>query len=233
MSETISWRKVEFIVSMAQVSCFIGGMISGNFADNYGRKKTTIVMTILGLLSAVGMCMSTNWWLYLIFWLSLNLWNHIGYMAISVYSLEILGPSKREWSIFISLAYSMGYLICSPIAYYFPYWRTIVASISVFYITFLPMIYFCPASPTWLMIKGRTDEANDVLRIFSKKTKSEIPNEFYTQLRTSTIKGEKEESSSILELVNSGLFRTATMLISTAFFDRGLNSLPYTVCHIC
>lgn len=162
-------------MAFAQVSCFIGGFLAGTFADNYGRKKTIVIMSILSLISALGMCLSPNLWIYFICWLSINLWSHIGYMAVSVYSLEILGPSKREWSVFISLAFGVGYLISSPIAYFLPHWRIMTSAIVVLYLSFLPMLYYCPESPNWLLIMGRNADAKSVLLIFEKNTQSEIP----------------------------------------------------------
>ena len=36
------------------------------------------------------------------------------------------------------------------------------------------MIYFCPASPKWLHIKGKSSKVEKVIRVFAKKTKVQI-----------------------------------------------------------
>jgi len=206
---------------MTQVPCFLAGLTSGNFADNYGRKKTIMIMSILTIISTFGMVFAVNWWIFFIFILMQNFWNHIGYMAVSVYSLEILGPSKREWSTMVSTAYAFGYLLSSPAAYAFPYWRVLTSVISAAYILFLPMIYFCPASPKWLHIKGKSSKVEKVIRVFAKKTKVQIDDSLLENLEYESA-SEVEGSSSVLELMRDGLMRKLSLLVSLSFFASAL-----------
>ena len=79
--------------------------------------------------------------------------------------------SKYQIKVTLNL---VRYLLSSPAAYYFPYWRTLTAVIAAAYLLFLPLIYCCPPSPKWLHIKGKSSKVQKVIRIFARKTKVEI-----------------------------------------------------------
>ena len=91
-----------------------------------------------------------------------------------MFTLLVLIKNGSLRIIFFNFQNLSSYLLSSPAAYTFPYWRFLTAVISAAYLLFLPMIYFCPASPKWLHIKGKSSKVEKVIRVFAKKTNVQI-----------------------------------------------------------
>ena len=81
----------------------------------------------------------TSWHEFLPLRILAGFFDNIGYMASVAYAVEILGPSKREWSNYISFAFGIGFFLSSPIAYYWGNWRHTMVVLSAFYFVQIPL----------------------------------------------------------------------------------------------
>ncbi len=162
-----------FTVSAALVGTVIASMLAGIPGDKLGRRASLRWMAILYVVSAVGCAFAWNWYALVFF-------RFIGGLGIG--GSSVLGPmyiaeiAPAKWrgrlvGIFqfnvvfgILLAYFSNYLI-GTMGFGDAEWRWKLGISALPAILFLAMLFGIPESPRWLVKKGRTTEAGDVLRL--------------------------------------------------------------------
>lgn len=162
-----------FTVSAALVGTVIGSILAGIPGDRLGRRASLRWMAILYVVSAVGCAFAWNWDAILLF-------RFIGGLGIG--GSSVLGPmyiaeiAPAKWrgrlvGVFqfnvvfgILLAYFSNYLI-GTMGFGDAEWRWKLGVSGIPAALFLLMLLGIPESPRWLVKKGRTNEAGDVLRL--------------------------------------------------------------------
>jgi sugar porter (SP) family MFS transporter len=162
-----------FTVSAALIGTVIGSMLAGIPGDKLGRRASLRWMAILYVVSAVGCAFAWNW-------SALVFFRFIGGLGIG--GSSVLGPmyiaeiAPAKWrgrlvGIFqfnvvfgILLAYFSNYLI-GTMGFGDAEWRWKLGISALPAVLFLAMLFGIPESPRWLVKKGRTNEAGDVLRL--------------------------------------------------------------------
>jgi MFS transporter, SP family, arabinose:H+ symporter len=162
-----------FTVSAALVGTVLGSILAGIPGDRLGRRASLRWMAILYVVSAVGCAFAWNW-------SALVFFRFIGGLGIG--GSSVLGPmyiaeiAPAKWrgrlvGIFqfnvvfgILLAYFSNYLI-GTIGFGDAEWRWKLGVSAIPAALFLLMLLGIPESPRWLVKKGRTNEAGDVLRL--------------------------------------------------------------------
>jgi len=162
-----------FTVASALVGTVIGSMLAGIPGDRMGRRASLRWMAILYVVSALGCAFAWNWDAVLFF-------RFIGGLGIG--GSSVLGPmyiaeiAPAKWrgrlvGIFqfnvvfgILLAYFSNYLV-GTMGFGDSEWRWKLGVSAIPAALFLAMLFGIPESPRWLVRKGRTNEAGDVLRL--------------------------------------------------------------------
>ena len=162
-----------FTVAAALIGTVIGSMLAGIPGDRLGRRASLRWMAILYVVSAAGCAFAWNWSAVLLF-------RFIGGLGIG--GSSVLGPmyiaeiAPAKWrgrlvGIFqfnvvfgILLAYFSNYLI-GTMGFGDAEWRWKLGVSGIPAALFLLMLFGIPESPRWLVKKGRTNEAGDVLRM--------------------------------------------------------------------
>ena len=162
-----------FTVSAALVGTVIGSILAGIPGDRLGRRASLRWMAILYVVSAAGCAFAWNW-------TALVFFRFIGGLGIG--GSSVLGPmyiaeiAPAKWrgrlvGIFqfnvvfgILLAYFSNYLI-GNMGFGDAEWRWKLGVSGIPAALFLAMLFGIPESPRWLVKKGRTNEAGDVLRL--------------------------------------------------------------------
>jgi MFS transporter, SP family, arabinose:H+ symporter len=162
-----------FTVSAALIGTVIGSMLAGIPGDRLGRRASLRWMAILYVVSAAGCAFAWNWSAILLF-------RFIGGLGIG--GSSVLGPmyiaeiAPAKWrgrlvGVFqfnvvfgILLAYFSNYLI-GTMGFGDAEWRWKLGVSGIPALLFLLMLLGIPESPRWLVKKGRTSEAGDVLRL--------------------------------------------------------------------
>lgn len=172
-------------VGCALLGSILGVMVAGMLSDGLGRKLTMLISAVLFSISAIGCAFCADF-------VQLVLFRIIGGVGIGIISIvspvyiaEVASPEKRgsmvalyQLAITIGflLAYLVNYMIIGRVESGAPYenpvlrklmsdefWRGMLGSETLPDLLFLVIIFFIPESPRWLIIKGRTDEAVNVL----------------------------------------------------------------------
>ncbi|HVH71765.1 MAG TPA: sugar porter family MFS transporter, partial [Candidatus Dormibacteraeota bacterium] len=160
-----------FTVAAALIGTVIGSMLAGIPGDHFGRRASLRWMAVLYVVSAIGCAFAWSW-------SALVLFRFIGGLGIG--GSSVLGPmyiaeiAPAKWrgrlvGVFqfnvvfgILLAYFSNYLI-GTVGFGDSEWRWKLGVSAVPALLFLVMLLGIPESPRWLVKKGRTGEAGEVL----------------------------------------------------------------------
>src|SRR5438270_381420 len=162
-----------FTVAAALIGTVIGSMFAGIPGDRLGRRASLRWMAILYVVSAAGCAFAWNW-------SSLVSFRFIGGLGIGgssvlgpMYIAEIAPPKWRgrlvgvfQFNVVcgILLAYFSNYVI-GTMGFGDAEWRWNLGISAVPALLFLVMLLGIPESPRWLVKKGRTSAAGEVLRL--------------------------------------------------------------------
>ncbi|XP_027169259.1 organic cation/carnitine transporter 1 [Coffea eugenioides] len=174
----------KFLAAMPASFYFLGSLVGasvyGYLADAFlGRKRAVLISCLLTSITIFLTSLSPNIWLYSL----LRFANGFSRSGIGICSLvlttEVVGVKWRgqagQYGFFF---FAVGFVSIPLIAY--PSrnsWRSLYKIIS-----FLPLVYsifvllpFVSESPRWLLVRGRSKEALDVLRRYARLNGRKIP----------------------------------------------------------
>jgi SP family xylose:H+ symportor-like MFS transporter len=246
ISGTTDWLKkvfalsdfaLGFTVASALIGTIVGSIIIGKPADRIGRRGVLFLLAVLYFISAIGCALAWGWWPFMIF-------RFVGGIAVGgasvvspMYIAEISPAYCRgrfvamtQFNIVfgVLLAYLSNYIISSlHVGEMECRWMFgVMAAPSV---AFFFMLFLTPQSPRWLLAKGRTDEARQVLQICGTDGGS--------------IEDEVREIQTSLDVAHHALeeplfcrkyMKPILLAVAIASFNQlsGINALIYYTAHI-
>ncbi|XP_027359506.1 organic cation/carnitine transporter 1 [Abrus precatorius] len=159
----------------------IGSAVSGHLADSWlGRKRTVQLSCILTSITAFATSLSPNIWVYAFFRFANGFARSGIGICCLVLSTESVGRKWRgqvgQYGFFF---FTLGFLTLPLVAY--PTrtcWRNLYRLLSFFPLAYsLLLLPLVSESPRWLLIRGRTKEALEVLdRFATHNGKKKLPN---------------------------------------------------------
>ena len=202
----------------------VGTLFWGRFADEYGRRKSYLIGCFLisagGILS--GLSPSYGWLLFFRFIVGFG----VGGSTVPFDLLAELIPlgQRGKYLMFVAVFFTFGSLFVNSLAWGLldsSGWRTLT------YLTALPVTiasltscYFLPESPRWLLVKGRIEEAEQVLRNAAKQCNHDL-GEF--QLRSDIIHSEHEtRDAACIELFNNASVRKISIPLVIVWLCFGI-----------
>lgn len=157
----------------------IGCIVFGLIADRFGRRPSIILSYIIACVAGIATAFQTS----LIGFNFLRFFVGATIIPLSedpyVLSLEYIGVKKRT---IVIILWSMGYIlfsaICPWIAYALHDWRLLCIITSV-PLAIIPILgKFIPESASWLLTRGRKNEAVKLLKTVAQVNGREYPEEF-------------------------------------------------------
>ena len=213
------------VVGMALWGTVIGAIFGGIPTNALGRKKTLIGVGLLFLVSAIGSALASGPWTFAVFRFIGGLGIGASTIAAPAYIAEIAPAQKRGRLVAL---YQLSIVLGILVAYLSNYslqgmgenaWRWMVGVEAFPALVYCIIVLFVPRSPRWLVLKGRTEEAEEVL---SRVDPEADYKDFVNQI---------EESSSVTkETVFSKKYRVALGLaFFIALFNQfsGINAFLY------
>ncbi len=218
-----------FTVAVALMGTVIGALTAGKPADRFGRRNALMVVAALYLLSALGSSLSQLWVPFMIY----RFLGGLGVGASSVigpmYIAEIAPPERRgklvamfQFNVVsgILLAYISNYII--SLLAEANAWRWMFGVEAIPAVLFFAFLFGVPATPRWLILKGQSDKARDILKLFNVANLEK-------QIKTieDSIYSEKHVQSA--RLFTKKMRYPIMLAILVAFFNQfsGINAIMY------
>ncbi|XP_023947783.2 organic cation transporter protein [Bicyclus anynana] len=168
-----SW-KATLVGSVHNAGMVMSMIITGWIADKVGRKPTIIVCSIGG---AVGFfkIFITNYYGYLgVEFLESVLASGLYTVAV-VLLIEIGGESNRVLAgVIFSYAVYVGEVLFAFIAMGLKYWKTLILVVYSPMILFIAYIIILKEGTRWQLLRGRTEEAKETLKLTAKINKINV-----------------------------------------------------------
>jgi SP family xylose:H+ symportor-like MFS transporter len=159
----------------ALLGCVVGCLLAGVFSDRLGRKKTLVLAGVLFLASAVGTALPQRFWVFVVFRILGGVGVGVASLASPMYIAEITPARIRGRMVSVNqFAIISGMLIIYFVNYFIARpdnaewnetvgWRWMFASGSLPAALFLVLLWLVPESPRWLVERGRSSRAREVL----------------------------------------------------------------------
>lgn len=228
-----------FIVSSALLGALVGAAFSGVISKSIGRKSSLIIAAILFSISAWGSGLPSmlpeSITLMVIFRMIGGIAIGMASMNAPMYIAEI-SPAKKRGTLvtYYQLAVVIGFFVVFLATYSIGNgmtesenistgWRYMFWSELIPAILFLSLLFLVPKSPRWLMLKGREEEAKNILiRIHGE----EIANKEIVEIKENIQSEGKREKVSIFTKSLFPIIIIGTILSVLQQFT-GINAVLY------
>ncbi|XP_070786936.1 solute carrier family 22 member 13 [Enoplosus armatus] len=140
------------------VGLLLGSLVGGAISDRYGKRPVLLVCVcvhaVCGLVPAVLP--------QALLFLAVRCLTGVCCCCINICSfslaVEWTPPSARLWPpAFLPFCFSLGTMGGAPLAWLSPTWRQLHLSLALPQLVCLPLYFSIPESPSWLLLKRRTD----------------------------------------------------------------------------
>ncbi|XP_063058342.1 solute carrier family 22 member 4 [Engraulis encrasicolus] len=214
------------------VGVLAGSFVSGQMSDRFGRKvvlfTTMAVQTIFTLIQIF----STSWLWFCALYFIVGMGQISNYVAAFILGMEILSPSVRVLygTLGVCLFFALGYMLLPLMAYAIRDWRMLQLALTLPGFLYVPLWWFIPESPRWLLSQGRVEEAEAIVREAARRNKVPAPEVIFQRPQQGG-PAEKMQSHNICDLVRSHNIRCVTVVLclvwitlSIGYFALSLNT---------
>ncbi|XP_078267384.1 organic cation/carnitine transporter 2-like [Rhinoraja longicauda] len=207
------WKE-PFAASLYFLGVLIGSGSSGIISDRFGRKIVLFGTMGVQVLFNLLITLSPSWEIFCL----INFFKGIGeisnYMTAFVLGSELLQKSSRVAysTLGIGFFYAVGYMILPFVAYFLRGWKMLILTLSLISLLYIPLWWFIPESPRWLLSKGRVKEAESIIRLMAKKNGITPPAVLFTDEELEHIQNKQVKSVPVTQLIKTSHIRTITMI---------------------
>ncbi|KAL3054784.1 hypothetical protein OYC64_017672 [Pagothenia borchgrevinki] len=155
---------MELIQAMFMVGIIFGSLIFGPFAESFGRKRSTQISAVLLFIFVGAAALCPNVYLYVVCQFFVGAATGGYRINCVVLSTEWIGGSKRSWGACVGQLFAaMGQCILAGVIYVIRHWRLAQLITAANFAVVVIYIWFIPESARWLLSRGRTEEAKQLI----------------------------------------------------------------------
>ncbi|TFK10960.1 BTB/POZ domain-containing protein KCTD5 [Platysternon megacephalum] len=225
--------KAPLTASLFFVGVLVGSFISGQLSDKFGRKK--VLFATMGVQTGFSFLQvfSTSWEMFSVLFVIVGMGQISNYVAAFVLGTEILGKTVRIifCTLGVCIFYAIGYMLLPLFAYFIRDWRMLLLALTLPGLLCIPLWWFVPESPRWLISQGRVQEAEIIIRKAAKTNGITAPDVIFDPMELQEMTSQKQQTHTILDLVRTKNIRFVTimsviiwMIISVGYFGLSLDT---------
>ncbi|XP_016531853.1 solute carrier family 22 member 5-like [Poecilia formosa] len=186
-----SWKK-PFTSSLFFGGILAGSFVSGQLSDRFGRKMVMFGTIGLQVVTTLIQIFSSSWIMFVVLYFLLAVEQISNYLVTFVLGGEILGPQVRTFfsTAGVCLFFAVGYTLLPLFAFFVRDWRMLQVGFMLAGSVCLPLFWFIPESPRWLLSQGRVEEAEVIIRNAAKMNRIESPPVIFSPLKNEGRTGE-------------------------------------------
>jgi sugar porter (SP) family MFS transporter len=217
----------QLTVAILLLGAVAGALGSGWLADRISRRRTKIISGTVYVIGALGCALAQSYWQILAgrFWLGLAVGT--ASFVSPMYIAEMVPPRIRGGfvslnQLMITSGILLAYIVDWGFASFSNNWRWMFAIGAVPGACLAIGMYLMPFSPRWLVEKGRTEDAREVLERYRFE-------EDDVDAEIEEIENVSEAEVSVRGLLAKGLRRMLVVGIALAVFQQivGINTVIY------
>ncbi|CRK23746.1 Sugar transporter STL1 like protein [Verticillium longisporum] len=225
-------------VAMYQIGCFLGAILILFYGESWGRRSSTFWGSLIMIIGGIMQAASFEYGLFVSGRVVGGIGNGMVTSTIPTWQSECARPEKRGFLILISGALiSGGIMISYWVVYGFYFlegqvrWRFPVMFQSFFTILVMIGLLYLPDSPRWLLMKGRTAEAREVIgRLLDRPEHSAEVDEEVNQIAAAL--NVEQNGGRFKRLLTNGPsqnLRRTLLGVAAQFFQQicGINLITY------
>ncbi|XP_023954318.1 organic cation transporter-like protein isoform X2 [Bicyclus anynana] len=156
--------------SMLQIGILGGSLFYGHLSDRYGRRLACLVALFSEVLFVALSAIASKLWMFIA--LRFFIGTAVGgtMLCCFVILIELSGKSFRPYVTCLSeVSYLISYFTLPIIAYFLRDWRKLQMATSLPWIFVIFYYNLIPESPRWLITKGKTVEAIEILTRIARR----------------------------------------------------------------
>jgi sugar porter (SP) family MFS transporter len=209
-------------VAANSFSAIIAVLPAAWLADNLGRRRTIILGSTIQIATFIAQAFINTGLKLLGTRLVLGMVTTFTNVSSNVLTSELTHPRQRAsvtalWFTFFYIgAITVAWTTYGAISIESSWsWRLPTLLQVIWSAVQLPIVFFCPESPRWLMLKGRNAEAKQILATYHANgdLNDELVNLEYQEILTSISTDDNREGNTWLAMVKSGANIKRTVLI--------------------
>ncbi|NP_001164817.1 solute carrier family 22 member 4 [Oryctolagus cuniculus] len=238
--------KTPLTTSLFFVGVLIGSFVSGQLSDRFGRKNILFLTMAVQTGFSFLQIFSISWEMFTVLFLIVGMGQISNYVVAFILGTEILGKSVRILfsTLGVCTFFAVGYMLLPLFAYFIRDWRMLLLALTVPGVLCVPLWWFIPESPRWLISQRRFREAEEIIQKAAKMNKTAVPVVIFDPVELQELNLLKEQKVFILDLFRTRNIATMTimsvllwMLTSVGYFALSLNSPnlhgdPYLNCFL-
>ncbi|KAI9541563.1 hypothetical protein NQZ68_028069 [Dissostichus eleginoides] len=205
-----------------------GCLLFGPFAESFGRKRATQIPVVVMLIFTVTTGLCPNFFLYMASQFILGL-GYGGYRLNGVIlATEWIGVSKRSWGACITQLFgAVGQCLLAGMIYFIRDWRLAQLITAAPLAVVAIYIWFIPESARWLLDRGRTEEAKQLITKVAAINKRTVPESLLEKI----VEKKTVRKGGIIILMQSSVLRKYFLTIILAWFSLNVTyySLSFNV----
>lgn len=219
-----------FTVAVWTLGCFTSAVITIFIGDVLGRKKLMYLGLTFLLLGEIIKCSSFQWGQFVAGRFISGMGNGFNCATVPAWQAECTKAHRRGTLLMLSAGASIaagltfGFWMDFAFAWLDPSsasWRVPIALQIIFILATASILFFLPESPRWLILKGREDEALQVLSALNNEepTTHEIRQEFL-QIKDAVVEMTKASFSTTLRMGDYRDLHRVVLAVGLQFFQQ-------------
>ncbi|CAJ1071596.1 solute carrier family 22 member 13-like [Xyrichtys novacula] len=176
------------IQAIFMTGILIGSLIFGPFAESFGRKRANQIPVVIMFIFVIAAALSPNVYLYLVFQLLVGVGAGGYRVNCIILTTEWIGASKRSWGACVTQLFgAVGQCILAGMIYFLRDWRVAQLITAAPLAIVIIYIWFIPESARWLLNKGKTEEAKQLIMKAAAINKRTIPDHLLDKIAVTEV----------------------------------------------